>query len=336
MKKLLALLAILVLVAGGVWFWQRLTPGQITVRQQNEPMKIARYYWPGMYWVDIADAKGFFEEEDLAVELIDANQDYQQSLTDTVIGKIDVNSFSLLDIMNFKLKGANLVAVIAADNSRGSEGIVAKNPYTSLQDLKGKKVGVAKGTYLEYTLDYALQQNGIKPSDIIKVDIPAERTVEPFSNGELAGAVAWEPILTELESTGGEKVYDTTQSPGLLYFVYAFDKSFIDSRPEDVRKFLRVWKKTLAFMESNPSESYQIIANTYGVSPEEVEAFTKQDKILSLAENVEAFQKSNAITSLYGSADNINDFLKVNGLTKESIDPATFLDDRFILELVEQ
>ena len=75
------------------------------------PIKIARSYWPGTYWIDIADKKGWFAEASLNVELIDITADYVGSIDKTVARKIDTNSFTLFDLVKFNAKGAGLVMV---------------------------------------------------------------------------------------------------------------------------------------------------------------------------------------------------------------------------------
>jgi ABC-type nitrate/sulfonate/bicarbonate transport system substrate-binding protein len=59
------------LVAGMAWWWLGASgPGLPTTGQ---PIKMARYYWPGFYWIEIAQHKGWFKDAGLQVELIDAN-----------------------------------------------------------------------------------------------------------------------------------------------------------------------------------------------------------------------------------------------------------------------
>jgi ABC-type nitrate/sulfonate/bicarbonate transport system substrate-binding protein len=77
-----AFIIIALIVAAGC------APVENTPQPSGEVMKVAKYYWPGMYWVEIAESKGWFREAGLNVELIDTNPDYFQSLQDTADGKI--------------------------------------------------------------------------------------------------------------------------------------------------------------------------------------------------------------------------------------------------------
>jgi len=113
------------------------------------PMKVGRAFWPGTYWVDIAHHKRWFEMAGLNVVYVDTNPDYVGSLKDMVAGKIDVNGFSLFDLMSFNVAGSDLVMVINTDNSSGAEAIVSNLEIQSLKGLKGKNYIVSKGAYAE-------------------------------------------------------------------------------------------------------------------------------------------------------------------------------------------
>src|SRR5437660_75155 len=70
-------------------------------------IKIECEYWPGVYWVVIAEKKGWFKEAGLNVQLIDGSIDYNQKLQDMVDGKMEENDFPLYDLMKFNAKGAD-------------------------------------------------------------------------------------------------------------------------------------------------------------------------------------------------------------------------------------
>jgi NitT/TauT family transport system substrate-binding protein len=71
----------------------------------KEVIKIATNYWSGQFWIDIAAEKGWFEEAGLNVEYIDTNTDYFQGLQDVVDEKIDVNQFTLYDLLEWRIEG---------------------------------------------------------------------------------------------------------------------------------------------------------------------------------------------------------------------------------------
>jgi NitT/TauT family transport system substrate-binding protein len=330
MKQIILVLIIVSLFLVGC------TPAEEATKTSGEVMKVAKYYWPGNFWIEIADEKGFFEEAGLNVELVDTNIDYEASLQDMVDGKMDTNDFALFGLMNFVTNGADLAAVLSADISSGADAIVAKQEIEHIADLRGKTIGVDKGSYLEYILDVALGKNGLTSEDVVKKDISAEEAAEEFIAGNVDAIVTWEPIVTEaIEKGNGRKLFDTSQIPGISPSAFAFHKSFIDSHPNDVQAFVNVWHRTTEFMKEEPGEAFGIIAKNYGVSAGEVQAFTQQDKLRDLRDNKIAFSYSAGFESLHGTASQINRFMNENNITDKRLDSTDFIDARFIRAVKE-
>lgn len=300
------------------------------------PMTVGKYYWPGTFYVEIAQSKGWFKEAGLNVEVIDTNPDYFTSLADVASGKLDVHGFALFDLMMFNLQGSNLVMVINADISSGAEAIVSKPVIKSLKDLIGKTIGVNKGSYLEYILNEALDREGVNKADVNLVDIPYENFLEEFNKESIDAMATWEPFVSEIiENAGGRKLFDTSEIPGLSPNGATFRRSFIDERPGDVQAYVNVWFKATQFIKENPREAFGIIAQNYDLTPGEVQAFTQQDKILDFRENIVAYSFGSGFDSLHGAARKINNFLIENGITDKQMDSTEFIDARFLRFLSE-
>ena len=75
-------------------------------------------------------------------------------------GRIDVSSLTLFDVMLLNAKGADLVAIATTDQTAGADGIVAGPGLESVAALRGKRIGVGKGTYGEYMLAIVLARGG--------------------------------------------------------------------------------------------------------------------------------------------------------------------------------
>jgi NitT/TauT family transport system substrate-binding protein len=329
MNKILNLALMSMII--GVILISGCAPAKEKPKTSGEVMKVAKYYWPGMYWIEIADSKGWFEEAGLNVELVDTNSDYFKSLQDTADGKIDTQAFYLYDLINYNLDGAELIAVINSDDSSGSEALIAKKEILSIPDLKGKRIGISQGTNLEYELSIALGRNGMQLGDVILIDSPGEQLADIFVNGEVDAILTWQPFANlAAEKGNGRKLFDTSEIQGLAPVVSGFKRSFIESRPNDVQAFVNVWHKTTEFIKENPGEAFPIIADIYDVPVGDVQAFTQDDKILDLAENKIAFSYAAGFESLHGTARQINNFMIDKGITDEQLDSTAFLDARFI------
>jgi NitT/TauT family transport system substrate-binding protein len=305
-------------------------PAEETPKTSGEVMKVAKNYWPGQYWIEIAYSKGWFEEAGLSVELVDTNPDYFQGIQDTVDGKIDTNQLVLFDLMDFNAQGANFVSVINSDISSGADGMVAENNILNVFDLKDKTVGVQKGTFTEFILQIMLEKNGMSIDDVIPIEVESD-TPNPFIDGTVNALITWEPHLSEAsEKREGRILFDSSDIPGLIPDVHVFTRKFIDERPEDVQAYVNVWHRTTKFIKENPKEAYRMIADIYGFSIDEVESLAENGKILDFRENKIAFSYAAGFESLHGTARQINDFMIEKGITDKKLDSLDFIDARFI------
>lgn len=331
---LVILVVIVVFSAAGAWYFFFSKPSNLdksatTQTPSGEKMTVAKYYWPGTFWVEIAEEKGYFTEEGLNVEVVDTNPDYYASLQAVADGELDANNFPLYDFLSYSVSGSPLVAVLSGDISTGANGIVASSSIKSISDLSGKKVGLAKGTFSEYMLEYVLKQNNI--SDVEVVEVNTEDTVSVLSSGETDAVVSWEPLMTEtVDKLGANKIFDTSQAFGLDSSVWVFRKEFVEGRPGDVAAFTRVWQKTTDYILANEDEAFAIIAENYGIALSDVKGYVTLDKILSLDESRKRFAYSTGIDSNHGLLVGMNEFMIGRGLTEKLIRTETLLDSSFI------
>jgi NitT/TauT family transport system substrate-binding protein len=336
-KLILPIVVLAALSAAGYLWWQagpKLPEGPETTGLE---MVVAKYYWPGEYWIEIADKKGWFKEAGLNVVFVDTNPDYYKSIEDMAAGKLDVNNLPLFALMRFNMKGKSLVMVVNSDQSWGAEALVVQSEIESIQGLKGKSVGVSADTYTEYILDVVLERSGLLPSDIIKVDILEEQAANDFTEHKVDAIITWEPFVTlALKGRTGRKLFNTAEIPGISPNGQVFHRSFIEERPGDVQAYVNVWYRTTQFIKENPTEAFAIIAEIYGVTPGEVEAFAEQDTILDLQDNLKAFTYGVGFESLHGTAREINNFMIEKGITDKQLDSTEFLDPQFIRAVREE
>jgi NitT/TauT family transport system substrate-binding protein len=302
-----------------------------TAAPVHSPLKISAYYWPGCFWVDIANEKGWFKEAGLPVTIVNTNPDYFASFADLVEGRLDVNDLTLFDVMLLNAKGGDLIGIVTTDQSAGADGIVARAGIDTLAELKGKRIGGGKGTYVEYMLSIVLGRAGLAMSDIILVDIPGEKAHERLAAGIVDAVVTWEPALTEaIEEAHGHKLWDSTIIPGISPSLLATRAAVARERPEDLQKLLGVWQRGTEFIQQHPEDAFAIVARVNKKTPAEVRQFAAGVRLLDRRANLVAFSYGAGFDSLHGSARMMNDFLVKEKLAPKPIDSIALLNDRFL------
>jgi NitT/TauT family transport system substrate-binding protein len=298
------------------------------------PIRVAVQYWPGIYWLGIADEKGWFKAAGLNVHLVDTNADYLASVKDFTEGRFEANNLVLFDLLDFIARGADLVGIINVDYASGANKLIARPGIEQLADLKGKKIALPQKSYLGYVFEVAIGRVGLKPGDVQVVDVPAEKTSEALIKGTVDAMFTFEPYATQgLEAVKGRNLFDTSQIPGLTPNLIVFHRKFIEERRTEVAAFVKVWDRTTSFIKEYPDEAFAIAASVNNKTPEEVRQFAQTDKILDLQDNEVSFSFAAGFDSLYGGVRQMNDFMIAKGLTDKRLDSRQFLDSSFIRAL---
>src|SRR3984893_642568 len=200
------------------------------------------------------DAK-IFEREglDLAVSSFRGDAQLQQGLA---AGSLDVGLGSGPGL-GFRVKGAPMIGVAAMYGAPRNLALLvsAKSPIKSVADLKGKRIGVTTSGSLTDWLGRELSPPRRSASDGIMIAPlgQMQARVAAMDPGELDGVV--------LEAANGYELEEAGRTRNLILFgdivkhfythvIFATD-DMIEKRPDLLRRFLRGWFKTVAFMRAN-------------------------------------------------------------------------------------
>jgi sulfonate transport system substrate-binding protein len=118
---------------------------------------------------------------------------------------------------------------------KGEAILVPKDSkIASVSDLKGKKVALNKGSNVHYLLVKALEQAGLKYSDIEPVFLAPADARAAFERGAVDAWVIWDPFQAAAEAaTGARTLADGTGIVSNYQFYFA-SKKFIAADPKIV------------------------------------------------------------------------------------------------------
>lgn len=292
-----------------------------------QPLRVGAYYWPGMFWVDIAHDQGWFREAGLQVERVDTNADYFDSLDALAQGRLDVVCFSLFDLVRHVARGEDVVMIVASDVSHGAEALIARPGIRGIRDLRGRRVALARGTYLDFVFAHAAGSAGLDEATVRVVDLTAEQAPQALAQGRVDAAMTWEPYASEtLEAIRGVRLFDTSESPTLMLNGFCVRRADLTERASDLEALLRVWARADAFIRRDRERALGIVARLNGQSLGQVKAFAAVDRILDGADNLQTFSPASGAASIPAAWRRVNDFLLDRGLVRERIDSRRFLD----------
>ena len=246
----------------------------------GEPEKVnLTYVEPGRYLIKLpvilAAAGGYFKEEGLNVNVrIAPGQRVYEAL---LAGESDFIAVSYGSMMKINQQRKKVVSV--ANITRNCLfHLVAQPGIRSLQDLKGKRIGVPKvGEEVTAVIRAALKRKGIDPDRDVKwVGVGIEATmVAAMKRGDIdaVGAVGeWRDHL--LRAVPGTHVLiDYSKKADLEEYLGAstyplahvqMTDAFIRKNPETTQRVVNAIMKALHFINTHtPEECIQIVKDSY-------------------------------------------------------------------------
>lgn len=142
-----------------------------------------------------------------------------------------------------------------------NQGIIVKanSPIKTVADLKGKKIAFQVGSNAQYLLAKALQEVGLKISDIQIVALTPSKARDAFIQSNADAWVGGDPFLAVVQSTNTTPIRILRNAAGIniLGGFYLGRRSFVTQNPALVRVFLEEAETAGEFAEKNPT----IIAN---------------------------------------------------------------------------
>lgn len=169
--------------------------------------------------------------------------------------------------------GAQLTFVAQEAPSPTAQAIVvrADSPLKSLGDLKGKKVGVAKGSGGHYLLLAALDKGGVPLKDIEVAYLTPADGRAAFEKGAIDAWVIWDPFLSAAQRQAGVRVLADGTGIASYQRYYLASTKFAQSRPEVLRVIYAALDKAGKWVKSNPREAAELLAPVWGLDVATVE-----------------------------------------------------------------
>lgn len=181
----------------------------------------------------------------------------QEALTS---GSIDVGLGSG-PAMGYHSKGVPATAVAAMMGPPADMGIVIAQNSTikSVADFKGKRLGVTtSGSLTDWLVHELSRRQGWGSDGIVSVAMGGtEGRIAALQAGEIAGSVQDSSVGYELEQKKEGKVFQTFGNfvPKFYTHVIFARDEMIAKNPDLVRRFLRGWFKTIAYMKAHKKET---------------------------------------------------------------------------------
>ena len=296
----------------------------------GEAIKLGFSAWPGWFPWQIAEEKGFFEEAGINVELV-WFEGYLDSINAFAAGQLDANTQTLNDTLASVAAGSDQHIVLVNDNSTGNDQIIVTEDIQTIQELVGKNVGIEVGVVDHFLLALGLEDAGLSLDDVNVTSLETGAAAAAFAAGQLDAVGAFAPFTTvALGRDGSHVLFDSSDFPGAIPDHLVVSGELVEERPDVAQGLIDAWFLTMAFMEANPEEALEIMAERAGVSVEEYREYDAGTTLFSIDDNIAAFEEGDDITHLNYAAEEIAAFLVEVGFVEGEFEYPDMLDPRFV------
>lgn len=259
---------------------------------KEPPLKIAVSPWPGYEMLFLAQELGYFAEEGVEVSLLrtespgDSRRFFERSLVDAY----GATYYELL--LSRTLSNIDARAFYAINVSDGADVIIGGKYVKSVEDLRGKRVGVEQGSMNLLLLHHALKENGILPSEVVIVENNQTDMADALATGSIDAAVTFVPFSTQiLKLPDTTQIYDSSMAPGLIVDVFVADRELLQKRREDFTAIARAFSRAVLFLDSNREQALKMLAEGMDLNAEELHETIDGIKILGADSQADFFAK---------------------------------------------
>jgi len=176
---------------------------------QARTYKIGVVPWAGWSPIHVADAKGFWKEQGVDVEVINY-YDNTKILSDVRKKRIDIGFDMVGTIVGFYLRGVSLTVISETDWSHGGDKIIIKKGLHVLQ-FKGRPFGVyLNKPSVTFFLNEYLSTMGMRISDARVIQLDPDRLADKFIAGLFNIIVLYDPHALRAAQNGNGEVIATS------------------------------------------------------------------------------------------------------------------------------
>lgn len=213
---------------------------------------------------------GYFDEENIDVEVVSTAANNAQADAMLISGQLDIGIFGLDPVLNPTAAGRTVPAwaVFNVQNRSQYEGVILEgSPIKSLADLKGKKIGVPTlGGTLEPYVNELLKSVNLKSTDISYVATGAGVPMgEGLKRGDIDAGFGTRGQLAPLE-TGAYKIKFLERPAFAEGFITGNVIARSDQTPAKeaaMKGYLRAYAKSILFTKTNPEAAIRISWKMY-------------------------------------------------------------------------
>ncbi|MBS0593427.1 MAG: taurine ABC transporter substrate-binding protein [Proteobacteria bacterium] len=155
-------------------------------------------------------------------------------------------------------RGVELDLFWILDDINEAEALVVRNGsgITKPADLKGKKIGVPFVSTTHFHVMFALEQWGIKPSEVQLLNMQPNQIAAAWERGDIDAAFVWDPALARIKQNGKVLITsgELSKKGKATFDGIAVQRKWAEQNPEFMAKFVKAVAEADASLRNNPAQ----------------------------------------------------------------------------------
>src|SRR3984885_9820685 len=190
------------------------------------------------------------------------------------VGSIDFGYVGEVPPIFALAAGAPLVYTAYELPTPEAEGILVRkdSPIQTIADLKGKKVAFNKGSDVHWLVIKALEDAGLKYSDIQPAYLAPADARAAFQNGAIDAWAIWDPFFVAAQRQLGARVLTTAKGIVNRHQYFVSTRSFSEKSPEVEKILMEQLGEVGQWVRDNYAQAAKELAPIQGLDPEIIEA----------------------------------------------------------------
>jgi ABC-type nitrate/sulfonate/bicarbonate transport system substrate-binding protein len=227
--------------------------------------------------VFVAQDQHFFEKQGLKLQTLSLSSS-NDLVTALVAGQADVlPAVSLVPIIHLEIQHPGRVRVVShsqmnAHNALDKIIVKENSSLRTLQDLRGKRMGLFPGTAPQKMLATFLKKHDVDPGTISFVQLAPPAQLSSLESGAVDALFSYEPVTTTALVHGGYRVLFGSVYADLLdpcpIGVSVISRDFERSQPQLAQRAVEVLQEGIRFMAAHPAEARALLPKFTKLPPE--------------------------------------------------------------------
>ncbi len=232
------------------------------------PLTLGSNTWIGYEPLYLARELGYYDGHNLRLVELGSTS---QALDALRVGKLDMAAVTLDEALLLRQEGVPISVLWVLNISAGADTVIGQPEITSLEQLRGKRIGVEQTAVGAYMLDAALQRAHLTPKDVTIVPMPVDEHVVAWRNHSVDAVVTFDPARQMLLRAGGVELLNSKALPGEIVDVLVARQEALQCCSERIAALIAGQQQALRYLQEHRSDALRRMVPRQGVPVGDVE-----------------------------------------------------------------